>query len=138
VNDVLAARTVAEIRRMVERRAVPRSRVRMVNYYPRNPRVSSPVIISYRRNAAIVHKCGDWPESSAKTYTNRPSWSFGCATQNNLAAMIANPRDLIEPRRSTPADAQRRDTVFAKYRTGDVTTATRGASETGSVSNVAQ
>jgi len=29
VNDVLAARTVAEIRRMVERRAVPRSRVRM-------------------------------------------------------------------------------------------------------------
>jgi len=110
----------------------------MVNYYPRNPRVSSPVIISYRRNAAIVHKCGDWPESSAKTYTNRPTWSFGCATQNNLAAMIDNPRDLIEPRRSTPADAQRRDTVFAKYRTGDVTTATRGASETGSVSNVAQ
>ena len=138
VNDVLAAGAVAEVRRIIEASSIPRSRLRMVNYYPRNPRVSSPVIISYRRYAAITNKCGAWPESNAITYENKPVWSFGCATQNNLAAMIANPRDLVEPRQSTPGDAQRRDKVFAKYREGEVSTAKRSKSGSGTVSNVAK
>lgn len=138
VHDVLAASTVAEVRRIVERNRVPRSRVRMANYYPRNPRVSSPVIISFHRHGAIANKCGAWPESNTITYKNEPSWSFGCATQNNLAAMIANPQDLVEPRAVAPADAQRRDNVFAKYREGAVTTASRSDAEKGSISNVAQ
>jgi len=137
-NDVAAASRVAEVRRIIERNAIPRSRVRMVNYYPRKRRGASPVVLSYRHYRAIANKCGAWPESDTITYENKPSWSFGCATQNNLAAMIANPRDLIKPRNGAPADAQRRDKVFAKYREGAVTTAKRGAAETGSVSNVAK
>ncbi len=137
VNDVQAAGAVAEVRRIMERNAIPRSNIRMVNYYPRNRRVSAPVILSYQRNAALASNCETWPEPSTLTYKNQPYWNFGCATQNNLAAMVANPRDLVQPRRSSPADAQRRDVVIDKYRTGEVTTAKRDESETGTVSDVA-
>lgn len=136
-HDVLAANAVAEVRRIAEQHSIANSRIRMVNYYPRNPRVSSPVILSFRRNAAIASPCGAWPESFAVTRRNQPYWALGCATQNNLAAMVANPRDLVEPRASTPSDSQRRDVVFDKYRNGSVTTAERDASESGTVSDVA-
>lgn len=138
VHDVMAAGASAEVRKIIEYYAIPRSSLQLANYYPRNPRVSSPVIISYRRYAATASKCGAWPESSTITYENKPVWNFGCATQNNLAAMIANPRDLIEPRDSQPADAQRRDKVFENYRAGAVTTAERSDTESGTVSSVAQ
>jgi len=138
VNDVVAAGAVAEVRRIIERNAIPRSSIRMVNYRPRNRRGSSGVILSYRRYKAIASECGAWPESSTKTSENKPTWSMGCASQNNLAAMIDNPRDLIVPRNSAPTDAQRRDKVFEQYRAGEVTTAERSAAEVGTVSSVAQ
>ncbi len=138
LNDVPAARVVAEVRRIIERNAIPRSSIRMVNYYPLKSRRSSPVILSYRHYSASTNECGAWPESNTITRNNQPSWSFGCATQNNLAAMVANPRDLIVPRNSSPADAQRRDTVFGKYRTGEDTTAAVSEQASGLVSNVAK
>ena len=137
-NDVIAAAAVADVRRIIERNAIPRSSIRMVNYRPRNRRGSSAVILSYRRYDAIASECGAWPESSTKTSENKPTWSFGCASQNNLAAMIDNPRDLIVPRNGAPTDAQRRDKVFEQYRAGEVTTAQRSAAESGTVSSVAQ
>ncbi len=138
LNDVPAARVVAEVRRIVERNAIPRSSIQTVNYYPRKSRRSSPVILSYRHYSASTNDCGAWPESNTLTRNNQPPWSFGCATQNNLAAMVANPRDLIIPRNSSGADAQRRDTVFGKYRQGEETTAAASAQASGLVSNVAQ
>jgi len=138
LNDVSAARVVAEVRRIVERNAIPRSSIQMINYYPRKSRRSSPVILSYRHYSASTNECGAWPESYTQTSKNQPPWSFGCATQNNLAAMVANPRDLIVPRNSSAADAQRRDTVFDKYRTGEDTTAAASPQASGLVSNVAQ
>jgi pilus assembly protein CpaD len=138
LNDVSSARVVADIRRIIERNAVPRSSIRMVNYYPRKSRRSSAVILSYRHYSASTNECGAWPESNTITKNNQPSWSFGCATQNNLAAMIANPRDLIVPRNSSPADAQRRDTVIGKYRAGKDTTAAVSSQANGSVSSVAK
>ena len=50
---------------------------------------------------------------------NRPSWNHGCATQKNLAAMVANPEDLIQPRPETPPLAARRATAMDKYRKGE-------------------
>jgi len=137
-NDVVAAGAVAEVHRIIERNAIPRSSIRMVNYRPRKRRGSSAVILSYRRYQAVASECGAWPESSTKTSENKPFWSLGCASQNNLAAMIDNPRDLIVPRNSAPTDAQRRDNVFDQYRAGEVTTAERSAAESGTVSDVAQ
>ena len=46
-------------------------------------------------------------------------WQPGCATRHNLAALVDRPADLRRPRRETPRDASRRDTVIAAYRDGD-------------------
>jgi pilus assembly protein CpaD len=51
-------------------------------------------------------------------FENQPDWNLGCASQRNLAAMVANPSDLVQPRGETPAYAMRRTTVIEKYREG--------------------
>ncbi|MDE1996302.1 MAG: pilus assembly protein CpaD, partial [Rhizobiaceae bacterium] len=49
---------------------------------------------------------------------------FGCASQNNLAAQVANPTDLIAPRAMSPIDADQRSKVIDNYRNGTVATST--------------
>ena len=44
------------------------------------------------------------------TIENRPYWNLGCATQRNLAAMVDNPADLVQPRAETPVYTARRTT----------------------------
>ena len=51
----------------------------------------------------------------------RQYYNFGCANQRNLAAMIDNPADLVQPRPETPAYTARRTEAFEKYRKGNST-----------------
>jgi pilus assembly protein CpaD len=46
------------------------------------------------RATAVVPGCPDWDEDQMTPDVNTSS-NFGCATNSNLAAMIANPDDLI-------------------------------------------
>lgn len=48
------------------------------------------------RSTASVPGCPDWSASSDMNYTNGTSPGYGCAVNSNLAAMVANPEDLIE------------------------------------------
>ena len=50
-------------------------------------------------------------------------------TQHNLAAMVANPADLLGPRTMTPAARERRDIVWDKYVKGEPTAASRSDDE---------
>jgi pilus assembly protein CpaD len=52
---------------------------------------------------------------------NKDYYNFGCATQRNMAAMIDNPADLVQPRPETPAYTERRSEGFDKYRKGNAT-----------------
>ena len=45
--------------------------------------------------------------------------NMGCATQRNLAAAVADPSDLVEPRGETPRPGERRDVVWGKYVKGE-------------------
>jgi pilus assembly protein CpaD len=49
---------------------------------------------------------------------NRPYWNLGCSSQRNLAAMVDNPADLVQPRGEGPIYTPRRTTVMEKYRAG--------------------
>jgi len=71
--------------------------------------------------ASIEKKCGDWSENLAFTMHNRTPGNFGCAVQQNIAAMVADPRDLISPRGMGESDAARRVTVIEKFRLGEIT-----------------
>ncbi len=47
------------------------------------------------RSRATVPGCPDWSSNSDFNPNNGLSSNYGCATNSNLAAMIANPEDLI-------------------------------------------
>ncbi|MCB2086761.1 MAG: CpaD family pilus assembly protein [Sphingomonadaceae bacterium] len=47
------------------------------------------------RSTATVPGCPDWSATSDMNYGNGTSPGYGCATNGNLAAMVANPEDLI-------------------------------------------
>jgi pilus assembly protein CpaD len=93
--------------------------------------------LSYLGYAAHTDACGDWSHDAARTVDNQPMPDFGCAVQHNIAAMVANPRDLVAPRPLGPIDASRRETIMKAYETGQITAAQKTEDQKGNVSDVA-
>ena len=87
---------------------------------------------------AHTDSCGDWSQDVAATETNLPTINFGCSVQHNIAAMVADPRDLVAPRPMGDADTKRRETVMTQYQAGQPTAALKTPEQSGKVSDVAQ
>lgn len=51
------------------------------------------VVVS--RMHAAVPRCPDWSRDSSNEFQSNTSSNYGCAVNGNLAAMIANPADLV-------------------------------------------
>ena len=100
---------------------VPRERIMLAN--PDALDAGDEVRVSYIRYQAHVEPCGDWSANLGYTASNRPSANFGCATQHNLAAMVADPRDLLGPGGMGPVDTARRAAVMDHYEKGEITQA---------------
>jgi pilus assembly protein CpaD len=123
-NELAARSTAKEIRSLLSAYGVPGSTIQM-----RAARIGGisadlpPIRLSYALVQARVDQCGLWPDdlgptAARTTFENRPYYNFGCASQQNLAAMVANPEDLVQPRPETPPMAARRQVVLDKYRQG--------------------
>jgi pilus assembly protein CpaD len=54
------------------------------------------VVVSRRR--AVVPGCPNWSLPSNPNFDNRNMSNFGCGVNTNLAAMVANPEDLLHGR----------------------------------------
>jgi pilus assembly protein CpaD len=127
-NARTAADTYHEVRSILVAGGVPASGIVVRNYYPRDPRRFATIRLSYPKIAADAGPCGLWPEDLGpspedKGYLdNKPFYNLGCAQQHNLAAMIDNPSDLVQPRPETPAYTARRNIAFDRYRKGEATT----------------
>jgi pilus assembly protein CpaD len=78
---------------------------------------TAPVVVSFARHFASSPECGDWSQSITETGYNEAYANFGCAQQHNIAALVADPQDIVVPRVSTPPDAMRRSQVLTDYRT---------------------
>ena len=59
------------------------------------------VIVSFTRYVATGPECGDFSGEFTSRLRNQAPPNFGCADRHNLAAMVADPRDLT--RMQTPA-----------------------------------
>ena len=70
------------------------------------------VDVSYITYTARAESCGDWSENLSFTGDNLTPKNFGCSIQHNIAAMVANPRDLLGPGPMGPVDTNRRATVL--------------------------
>jgi pilus assembly protein CpaD len=53
------------------------------------------------RTTADVPGCPDWSAQSDMNYTNGTSPNHGCAINSNLAAMVADPQDLLEGKKGS-------------------------------------
>jgi pilus assembly protein CpaD len=61
--------------------------------------------------------------------------SLGCAVAVNLAAMIADPSDLVGDQPMDPADMGRRSIVLSKYRLGEKTSSEKNDDASGAISS---
>lgn len=53
------------------------------------------------RSTASVPNCPNWERKSDANYANATAPGYGCAVNGNMAAMIANPEDLIHGQAGT-------------------------------------
>jgi pilus assembly protein CpaD len=118
-NAAVAARLGQDIRATLAASGIRNQRIVLTGYAAQAEGDAAPIRLSFVATRAVTAPCGEWPEDlSNDTAGNRNWYNFGCASQNNLAAQIANPSDLIAPRGVTPIDAARRSTVIGLYRSG--------------------
>lgn len=127
-----AARTAAkQIAEVLQDAGVNAEDIDLSVYEPLNGRGG--VRVGYNIYTAEAGDCDNmWDENLSDAYHNTPWKGLGCATQNNLAAMIANPRDLEEMPPMTEGLAARRVDILDKFIRGTTTGASRGAEETAS------
>lgn len=136
-----SADSMREIHSIFAASGVPRNAVFVRNYRPMDAALTS-IKINYSKMTASAGPCGQWPgdlgpAQDASYSENRPFWNLGCANQRNLAAMVDNPSDLVQPRGEGPAYNGRRTVAIDKYRKGDNPNGAYGAAyETGKISDV--
>ena len=68
--------------------------------------------------AATVPRCPNWTKPPGNDFNNTLHSDFGCATALDLAAMVADPRDLIEGRPLAPVVGDVAIWPMHRYRTG--------------------
>jgi pilus assembly protein CpaD len=129
-NAQAAASSFREIQAVLAAGGVPPRGITLRHYHPDDPRNFATITLSYPKIAAVAGPCGLWPEDLGPSikdpsyFENKDYYNFGCAYQRNMAAMIDNPSDLVQPRSESPAYTARRSEAFEKYRKGNPTTTT--------------
>ena len=124
-NQRAAAEVMPAIHSILTAGGVPSNGIRVRQYHP-PPGALATIHVIYPKVGAQAGPCGLWPEDIGPSanrgyFENAPPWNQGCATQRNLAAMVDNPADLVQPRAETPVYEMRRVTVIDKYRVGSDT-----------------
>ena len=118
-NEAAASRIAREIQAHLGKRKVANGYIVTERYQAQSTEMA-PVRLVYRSMVAQTDQCGRWPEDILSDAENKHYADFGCSYQNNLAAQIDNPADLLGPRGTGPIDAERRSKVIGDWRNGDV------------------
>ncbi len=143
-NARAAQDSYREVRSLLIEAGVPARGIATRNYKPEDPRLFATIRLNYPKITATAGPCGTWPEDLGpsiknRTYLdNKPYFNLGCAQQRNLAAMVVNPSDLVQPRAETPAYNARRTFALDKYRQGQGTATTYPDADKNKISSVGQ
>lgn len=108
-----ASQQVQSIRLAAYRAGIPPQRLRMSDKPGHDT-----ITLSYDRIAAVGPTCGDWSEDVTRNPHFLPYNNFGCATQRNLAAMTANPTDLMFPAQENARGSDTRSSDFKNFKDG--------------------
>ncbi|WP_425419837.1 CpaD family pilus assembly protein [Oricola indica] len=117
-NEYAVKRVKDEILQALYDGGAARGRVVLQNYDASAHGSAAAVRLSYTGVTASTTPCGDWSDDLTKTVENTNYADYGCSTQQNLAAIVANPGDLMGPRQMSPIDATQRGAVIEDYQRG--------------------
>ncbi len=76
--------------------------------------------LTLERYVASAPNCPNWSKKPGNDFGNTLHSDFGCATATNLAAMVADPRDLIVGQTMGPVVGDPGSAPVHAYRTGKV------------------
>lgn len=120
-DDPAAFRQTWAVRSALQAAGVPADRI-VVASYPA-PDSRAPVLAGFETVRAVIPNCAAEPRAMDNRFSNEASPGLGCAINANLAAQIADPRDIVGHRPTSPADSGRAAVVFDNYRRGEATSA---------------
>lgn len=118
-NETASMYAVGEIRQILSDMGFSETSIAVEAYHAGGS--APPLRISYLRYVAEAPVCGYWPTNLAEQPDNGNYPNFGCASQHNLAVMVANPGDLLGPRTESDRAGERRDATWGKYVKGEST-----------------
>ena len=121
-NERAAHDTLKQVLSILVSAGIPNHGIGIKPYKPEGQ--TAPLRIKYPQMVAEAGPCGLWPDdlgpsNNLKHFDNQPYYNLGCATQRNLAAMLDNPADLVQPRGETPTYGGKRSTGIDKWRKGE-------------------
>jgi pilus assembly protein CpaD len=132
-----AYRSATTVQQALVQLGVPPDQIRLASYDSAG-HPEAPIAIGYDGYQAKGPECGRQWTSFTHSASNQVNGEFGCATTANMAAMIANPADLIRPRAEDSSNADRRIVVLGKYANGELTSTPKDSQADGAVSDVGQ
>lgn len=120
-DDPVASRQAWAVRSALEAAGVPGQNIEVLGYDAPDPR--APVLAGFETVRAVIPNCAAEPRNMGGRFSNASSIGLGCAINANIAAQIADPRDILGARAMTPTDPGRAAIVFDKYRKGEMASA---------------
>ncbi len=120
-NEMAAGSTGRAAHYALVRAGVPHNLITVAPYYVGNHAKAAALRLSFLRVKAVTPTCGIWPERQPNRFDNAQYHNLGCANQQNLAAMVANPADFVRPEPTSPANGARRAKVISDYSRGNET-----------------
>lgn len=117
-NENSARHVAGHARTILKKYGVPSHHILTRTYEAASPEYPGHVRVSFSSvKARVASECGVWPTDISTDFKNRNYENFGCATQSNLAAIIADPNDLIAPRGPGEINPERADVVQSAFET---------------------
>ena len=134
-NPQLAVGAVAEVRQLAWEAGVGYEKL-LGAAYDADGRSNTPIVMAFKTYKAVAPKCTSLAQLDVtNAVSNSDLPSLGCAIRTNMAAMIAEPSDLLGGRDLDDGDLNRRSRQLELWRNGETTAAVRSEAESAVVSN---
>jgi len=131
-DDPVAVEQAYAVRAFLQASGIPAHRIQMAAYAAPDSR--APILAGFETLRASIPDCSAEARNMGVRFSNQSSGGFGCAVTANMAAQIADPRDILGARPMTPADSGRAAVVFDNYRRGQPSSTPQEALVSGRIS----
>ena len=120
-HRTLQEQRIGTVSRCLEKMGVPKQNIEVVHLDQpsegEGERTLNTILDQY---AAIPPQCPGWDQVMNGQIPPEGEMNFGCATEVNLAKMVANARDLEKGRGMEPADGQYNAGAINRYRSDKI------------------